>query len=117
MGTQEDHLRKPSNGHHGHHEHHGHGIKLPVIGFVLSIVLTLISLWSVMNRVMSVTNLIALILILAVIQIFIQLFFFMHVTESKGHPWHAWMLGLGLIFVVCIIAGSIWILSFGAETY
>ncbi|MCL6453372.1 MAG: cytochrome C oxidase subunit IV family protein [Alicyclobacillus sp.] len=90
---------------------------LPVIGFVLSIILTLIALWAVMNRVLGAGSLIALILILGAIQIFIQLFFFMHVTESKGPNWHAWMLALGLVFVIAIVAGSIWIMAFGALSY
>lgn len=111
MDTQAEHRREPGTG------QHQHGLTLPIIGYVLSVALTLIALWAVMNHVLGNAGLITLILSLAVVQIFIQLFGFMHVTESRGHPWHAWMLGLGFIFVIAIVAGSIWIMTFGAETY
>lgn len=109
MSTAEDrvHQQKPS--------HHEHGVGVPTVGFALSIVLTLIALWAVMNRVLSYSGLVSLIMVLAIVQIGIQLFFFMHVTESKGKPWHVWMLGLGFLMTAAVAAGSMWIMTFGAE--
>lgn len=111
MGTNEQQLHT-----HGQ-PHKEHGLTLPIIGFILSIMLTLIALWAVMNRVMSAEGIIILILVLATIQIAIQLFMFMHVTESKGYPWHAWMLTFGFLLVAAIVAGSMWIMAFGAQAY
>lgn len=110
MSTQEHPVHPPV----AHKSHHEHGAGVPVVGFIISIVLTLIALWAVMNHVLGVRGLIVLIIVLAVVQIAVQLFFFMHVTESRGHPWHAWMLGLGFAFVIAIVAGSMWIMAFGA---
>ena len=111
MSTAEEQVRHPEP------SRHQHGVGVPLIGFVLSIVLTLIALWSVMNHVMTNARLVSLIMVLAVAQIGIQLFFFMHVTESKGRPWHIWLLGLGFAMVFAVAAGSLWIMTFGAESY
>lgn len=111
LSTAEDRVRHPEP------SHHQHGVGVPIIGFILSIVLTLISLWAVMNKVTTNAGLVTLIMLLAVVQIAIQLFFFMHVTESKGKPWHVWLLGLGFAMTAAVVAGSIWIMTFGAEAY
>ncbi|GGI97223.1 hypothetical protein GCM10010885_03470 [Alicyclobacillus cellulosilyticus] len=99
-----------------------HGGKRPfpwshMVGFILSIVLTVAALWAVLARALHPGPLTTFILVLGVLQIVVQLFFFMHITESEGPPWHAWMLMLGFVFVVAIVAGSIWIMSFGTEAY
>lgn len=101
-----------------HQSHREHGLGLPILGFVLSIVLTVIALWLNAHGHMGRGALVTTILLLAVIQIVVQLFFFMHVTETDGDTaWHAWFLALGLFLVIAIVAGSIWIMTFGAEAY
>jgi cytochrome o ubiquinol oxidase subunit IV len=84
-----------------------------VIGFVISIVLTLIALWLVQSRAHSPRWLLTVTLALAILQILVQLFFFMHITESHGPRWHAQMITIGFLFVLAIVAGSIWIMGFG----
>lgn len=86
-----------------------------IIGFVLSIVLTLAALWLVLGHAMRPAPLFFTIMVLAVLQIAVQLFFFMHITESYGPAWHVWMLALGVVLVVAIVAGSIWIMTFGGD--
>lgn len=107
-------MAAPSQGMTPHKEH---GLGVPIIGFILSIVLTLLALWFVQQGVLGRQWLIPTILALAVIQIVIQLFFFMHVTESDERPWHVWILSLGFITVITIVAFSMWIMTFGAEAY
>jgi cytochrome o ubiquinol oxidase operon protein cyoD len=91
------------------------GIPILIIGFVLSIILTLAALWLVLGHVMRPGPLFFTIMVLAVLQIGVQLFFFMHITESYGPAWHVWMLTLGMVLVVTIVAGSIWIMTFGGD--
>lgn len=104
-----------SNGH-GHHEgHHGsngsHGsLKAYVIGFLLSIILTIIPLVVVMNKMMGKTGTIVLILAMAVLQFAVQLFFFMHLKEGENARWNIMALLLGLIILLTVVAGSIWIM-------
>ncbi|WP_047152288.1 cytochrome o ubiquinol oxidase subunit IV [Aneurinibacillus tyrosinisolvens] len=97
---------------------HKHGIPWShVVGFVLSLILTGLALWMGLSHVLSFRPLFTVILGLAVLQILVQLFFFMHVREGHGPAWHVWMLVLGLLFTFTIVAGSIWIMTFGSEIY
>jgi cytochrome aa3 quinol oxidase subunit IV len=84
-----------------------------VIGLIVSLALTFLALWLVQVHALSHAMLLALILVLAVFQIAVQLFFFMHFTESAGPRYHVSALALGFVFTFCIVAGSIWIMTFG----
>lgn len=109
---------------HDHALHGGHFKEEPpfpwmhVIGFILSLILTFAALWLGLAKTMSVSTIMWIILVFAIVQIAVQLFFFMHVTEKVGHTWHIWMLALALFFTFAIIAGSVWIMTFGwTEAY
>jgi len=95
------------------HEHTA-SIKAYVIGFILSIVLTIIPLVLVLNHMMAKSVLLPVILIAAVLQFVIQLFFFMHIRDGEGPRYNVMALILGLIFVVTIVVGAIWIMSFNS---
>jgi cytochrome o ubiquinol oxidase operon protein cyoD len=97
-----------------HQEAHG-SLKAYVIGFVLSIVLTIIPLVLVLNNMMSKAVLIGTILIMAVLQFLVQLFFFMHIREGEKPQYNVMALILGIVFVITIVAGSIWIMSFNSQ--
>jgi len=97
--------------HSSHAESHG-SLKSYVIGFILSIVLTIIPLVLVMNPLFSKTGTIIAIMIMAVLQFVIQLFFFMHIREGEKPRWNVQTLILGLVIVLTIVAGSIWIMAF-----
>ncbi|CAM3506559.1 cytochrome o ubiquinol oxidase subunit IV [Paenibacillus lupini] len=100
---------------HAHDEHESHGsLKSYVIGFVLSIVLTILPIVVVMNDMMDKTPTIIFILIMAVLQFVIQLFFFMHLREDKKPRYNVMALIFGLVILVTIIAGSIWIMTYNA---
>lgn len=87
-------------------------MKAYVTGFILSIILTIIPLVLVLNHMMAKTMLMVSILIAAVLQFVIQLFFFMHIREGEQPRYNAAALILGIVFVVTIVVGSIWIMSF-----
>jgi cytochrome o ubiquinol oxidase operon protein cyoD len=96
---------------HDHHPSHG-SLKSYVTGFVLSIVLTIIPLVVVLNGLMSRTGTIVLILAMAVLQFAVQLVFFMHVKEGKDARWNMMALLLGIIILLTVVAGSIWIMTY-----
>ncbi|PLS02470.1 cytochrome o ubiquinol oxidase subunit IV [Neobacillus cucumis] len=96
---------------HEHTEHTG-SMKAYIIGFILSIILTIIPLLLVLNHMMAKTSLTVSILIAAVLQFAIQLFFFMHIREGDGPRYNAMALILGLVFAVTIVFGAIWIMDF-----
>jgi cytochrome o ubiquinol oxidase operon protein cyoD len=96
---------------HEHAEHTG-SIKAYVTGFVLSIILTIIPLVLVLNHLLPKTALMISILVAAVLQFVIQLFFFMHIRDGEGPRYNAAALILGIVFVITIVLGAIWIMSF-----
>lgn len=101
----------PHTGSHENHEAHG-SLKSYIIGFGLSILLTIIPLVAVMNHMLSKTGTLVLILVMAVLQFGVQLFFFMHVKEGENARWNIMALIFGLVILVTIVAGSIWIMTY-----
>lgn len=97
-----------------HQEHHG-SLKAYVIGFVLSIVLTIIPLVLVLNGMLSRGPLSLVIMGMAVLQFLIQLFFFMHIKDGEKPRYNVMALILGIIFVITIVAGSMWIMTFNSQ--
>lgn len=83
-----------------------------VLGFVGSLVLTLVALDLVVDHMLPTQVLIMVILALAVVQAAWQLGFFMHLRESHGPAWHIGMIALGGSIGVLLIIFSIWIMTF-----
>jgi cytochrome o ubiquinol oxidase subunit IV len=88
-----------------------------VIGFVLSLVLTIIPLWLVLGHVLTPTPLVIGILFCAVLQIFVQLFLFMHFTQGDGSgpAYQTILLAIGFFFTIVFVGCSIWIMSFNYQ--
>jgi cytochrome aa3-600 menaquinol oxidase subunit 4 len=86
-----------------------------VIGFLLSIAMTLLAAWAVIGSNLPVRWVIISILILALLQAGVQLFMFMHITEKGsggGHvPWN--MMFHGFALAAILVAGSLFTMSFG----
>lgn len=108
-----------ANGQHGHgHDGHGGGhsgsLKSYVIGFVLSIVLTIIPLVVVMNDMFSKQVNTLIILVMAILQFAVQLLFFMHIRDEEKPRFNLIALIFGLVIMLTIVAGSIWIMTYNA---
>ncbi|GAA4836406.1 cytochrome o ubiquinol oxidase subunit IV [Paenibacillus vulneris] len=99
------------NSHGAHSESHG-SLKSYVIGFILSIVLTIIPLVVILNHMFSEGARIVIILIMAILQFAVQLVFFMHLKEGENARWNMMALALGLVILLTIVAGSIWIMTY-----
>ncbi len=104
-----DHKSQPAASH-GHHSP-----RLYIIGYISSIVLTAIAFGLALSHTMHFGPLLVVLMILAGLQIIVQLFFFMHVTESDGPPYHSIALVLGLFFTFAVAIMSVWIMSFGSQ--
>ena len=89
--------------------HHG-TMTSYVIGFILSLVFTLIPYYLVTHKSLSKDGLLATILGFAMLQMIIQLFFFLHLgREKKPHANAQFLIGtVGVI--VLVVGGSIWIM-------
>ncbi|MDQ6420217.1 cytochrome o ubiquinol oxidase subunit IV [Paenibacillus sp. LHD-117] len=112
-----NHNAHAGNGH-GHDGHGGHGgghsgsLKSYVIGFVLSIVLTIIPLVVVMNDMFSKQVNTLIILVMAIFQFAVQLLFFMHIRDEEKPRFNLIALIFGLVIMMTIVAGSIWIMTY-----
>jgi cytochrome o ubiquinol oxidase operon protein cyoD len=82
-----------------------------VIGFTLSVVLTLAAYFSVSHHVFGRTSLIAVIFVLAAVQLLVQLMFFLHLGR-EGKPRLNLMTFLFMLLVLFIVVGgTIWIMN------
>ncbi|MGV2964103.1 cytochrome o ubiquinol oxidase subunit IV [Paenibacillus sp. AGC30] len=99
---------------HNSHDSHGHeqhgSLKSYVIGFILSVVLTIIPLVVVLNDMMERTGTLIVVLGMAALQFVVQLFFFMHIRETEKPRWNVMALIFGLLIMMTIVIGSIWIM-------
>ena len=82
-----------------------------VTGFVLAVVLTAIPFWLVMGNVFASTGLtIFVILALAMVQIYVHMVFFLHMTSSAEGGWTWMSLIFTLVLLVILLSGSVWIM-------
>ncbi|MFF2484229.1 cytochrome o ubiquinol oxidase subunit IV [Paenibacillus sp. NPDC058071] len=100
-----------SNHNPNEHQAHGSSMKTYTIGFVLSIILTILPLVVVLNNMMNKTATVIFILIMAILQFVVQLFFFMHIRDEEKPRYNSMALIFGLAILLTIVAGSIWIMN------
>ena len=90
---------------------HGASTTSYVIGFILSLILTLTAFWLVENKMLSGWLLIFCLAELAFVQLFVQLFLFLHLGNESKPRWNL-MIFLSTVLVVGILViGSLWIMS------
>ncbi len=85
-------------------------MKSYVLGFVFAIVLTILAYFIVVNHVLSGGVLIGAIMGLAVVQLLVQLFFFLHFGQEKGSGWKQAAFYFMLIILVILVGGTLWIM-------
>jgi len=102
--------------HRDEHDHHDDGaphstMRGYVIGFVLSVILTAIPFWLVMNHVIPSSDATAfVILAFAVVQIFVHMIFFLHLNAKSEGGWNMLALIFTLVLLVIMLAGSMWVM-------
>jgi cytochrome o ubiquinol oxidase operon protein cyoD len=85
-----------------------------LIGFILSIVLTLVAFSVVTDPGlyhMGYGAIVPAIIILAIIQLLVQLIFFMHLASENGPRWKLAVLLSTVGIVLIVVVGSIWIMN------
>ena len=82
-----------------------------VIGFVLSLTLTLVAYFLVVNHLLIGPVLIGAIILLAVTQFFVQVTLFLHVGEEAKPKWNLSAFLFMLLVVIIIVVGSLWIMA------
>lgn len=82
-----------------------------IVGFLLSLICTFTAYIVVVNHVVQLGILTAVILTLALIQLTIQLVFFLHLGNEEKPYWNSmfFISTAGIIFI--IVVGAVWIMS------
>jgi cytochrome o ubiquinol oxidase operon protein cyoD len=81
-----------------------------VIGFILSVGLTLIAYFGVTQHWFTSGSPAIALLCLALVQFAVQLFFFLHIGRETKPRWKLLMLFFAILFVMIVIIGSIWVM-------
>lgn len=87
-----------------------------VLGFLLSLLLTLLASAVVLKTALLFEVKMWIISALAMIQAGIQLILFMHVREGEDGKTQLINVVYGFILAVIIVAGSVWVMSFGMHS-
>ena len=102
---------------HADHADHGHGgaahgsLKSYLIGFFLSVILTAIPFWLVMDGVIENKQATAVIIMaFAAVQIIVHMIFFLHMTPASEGGWSMLALIFTVILVVIVLSGSLWVM-------
>lgn len=81
-----------------------------LIGFILAVILTVASFAAVMTHAVSPGIAIALLSVLAIVQIFVHLVFFLHMNGSSEQYWNLLCFLVAVATVVIVIGGTLFIM-------
>lgn len=85
-------------------------LKSYVIGFVLSIVLTVIPFSMVMFGLGSRTFILVGVALAAIVQIVVHLHYFLHLDRSSEQSWNLQAILFTILIITIMILGSLWIM-------
>ncbi|HDL8505069.1 TPA: cytochrome o ubiquinol oxidase subunit IV [Yersinia enterocolitica] len=88
-----------------------HGsLKSYLIGFILSVILTVIPFAMVMSGTASHTTILATVVGLAVVQIIVHLVYFLHMNGSSEDRWNLVAFLFTAMIIAIVVVGSLWIM-------
>ena len=88
-------------------------VKSYMIGFVLSVLLTAVPFGLVMDKGhygFGVETVLAAILVLAVVQVFVHVVYFLHMDRSAEQRWNVVAFAFTVMILVIVVSGSVWIM-------
>jgi cytochrome o ubiquinol oxidase subunit IV len=89
----------------------GASLKSYIIGFLLSVLLTVLAFAMVMFGGNHSSVILAFILCAAVLQILVHLHYFLHLDTSSAARWNVLALLCTFIIMILFIGGTLWIMS------
>lgn len=84
-----------------------------IVGFLMSLVLTFAAVGVALKTSLSARSIIWIIGTFAILQAALQLFMFMHMNEGENAKEQTINVIAGVLTAVVVVAGSIWVMSFG----
>ena len=95
----------------------GHGsVKSYAIGFILSVILTIIPFGLVMYPTLPKATTLAIVLLFAVIQVVVHLYYFLHLDRSQAQRNNVIAFVFTAIVILLLVGLSLWIM-FSIHTY
>ncbi|MCW2478464.1 cytochrome o ubiquinol oxidase subunit IV [Candidatus Symbiopectobacterium sp. NZEC135] len=92
-----------------HGASHG-SVQSYVIGFVMSVILTVIPFGLVMAGAASPSVIMTGVVGCAVVQILVHLVYFLHLNSSSEQRWNVVALVFAILIIAIVVVGSIWIM-------
>ena len=90
----------------------GHGsLASYTTGFVLSLALSVLAYFLVSRQILTGAALIASIIVLALVQLLVQLTFFLHLGKESNPRWNLVVFLFSLLIVIILVGGSLWIMK------
>ena len=103
------HAFQPQSDAHSAHPSGSRGSYL--LGFALSVVLTALPFWFVMNGTLGDKQMTALVIMaLAAVQIVVHMIYFLHMNTTSEGGWSMMALIFTVIMVVIAMTGSLWVM-------
>ena len=93
------------------HERSSKNLKSYITGFILSILLTLGAYVLVIEHLFTGNIGVAVLILFAVVQLLIQLLFFLHISQEAKPRWKLLTLLFMLLVLLIIVIGSLWIMN------
>lgn len=88
-----------------------HGsVKSYMIGFILSIILTGIPFWMVMDGGASKATILTVVLVCAVVQVLVHLVYFLHLDSKSEGGWNLIAIVFAALIILIVVVGSLWIM-------
>lgn len=88
-----------------------HGsMKSYLIGFILSVILTVIPFWMVMEGTATTSTILWTVVGMAVVQIVVHLVCFLHMNTSSEERWKVIAFLFTLLIIGIVVIGSLWIM-------
>ncbi|ANN68163.1 cytochrome o ubiquinol oxidase subunit IV [Bordetella bronchialis] len=118
MSTHNGTLAHGDHHGHDHHDDHDHDdgaahgtFKGYMTGFILSVILTAIPFWIVMDTVFDQSSTTAMVILgLAAVQIVVHMIYFLHMNARSEGGWTMLALIFTVVIVVITLAGSLWVM-------
>jgi cytochrome o ubiquinol oxidase operon protein cyoD len=81
------------------------------MGFIYSVVVTIVAFTIVGTHLFTGAMAIVAILVLAVVQLVVQLIFFLHLSRDSSKRWNLIVFAMMVIIVLILVLGTLWIMQ------
>ncbi len=81
-----------------------------ITGFILSLIFTLIPYGMVTMHIFEMRGLIVGIVLFAIVQLFVQVLFFIHLPRTVRPYWNLFVFVFTLLIISFLVVGSLWIM-------